>query len=175
MNGKKVEALDRNAFTVFDRYLKPWRFSTAPFFFTVQIPPPVKQKRRQKPTMNDNHTNPYRLGRRPGQQDLRPLPSNHIVKNKGRLKNGKRVQDFATNNKPLQPFLKLIIPFQILLLIRFFLISKPFFQGLYHLVSLFWYSYNSLSVLISLISPLSGSVVSSVNWWGAILFVTCQF
>ena len=25
-----------------------------------------KTKRRQKPTMNDNHTNPYRLGRRPG-------------------------------------------------------------------------------------------------------------
>ena len=35
-----------------------------------------KTKRRQKPTVNDNHTNPYRLGRRPGQQGPRPLPSN---------------------------------------------------------------------------------------------------
>ena len=35
-----------------------------------------KTKRRQKPTMNDNHTNPYWLGRRSGQQGPRPLPSN---------------------------------------------------------------------------------------------------
>jgi hypothetical protein len=42
----------------------------------VQIPPFVKKKRRQKPTMNDHNTKPYRLGRRPGKQDPRPLPSN---------------------------------------------------------------------------------------------------
>jgi hypothetical protein len=42
----------------------------------VQIPPPVKMKRRQKPTTNKHHTNPYRLGRRPGEQGPRPLPSN---------------------------------------------------------------------------------------------------
>ena len=35
-----------------------------------------KTKRRQKPIMNDNHTNQYRLGRHPGQQGPRPLPSN---------------------------------------------------------------------------------------------------
>ena len=42
----------------------------------VQIPPPVKIKRRQKPAMNDDYTIPYRLGRRPGEQGPRPLPSN---------------------------------------------------------------------------------------------------
>lgn len=41
----------------------------------VQIPPSVKAKRRKKPTMNDDHRNPYRLGRRPGKQGPRPLPS----------------------------------------------------------------------------------------------------
>ena len=34
-----------------------------------------KTKRRQKPTVNDNDTNQCRLGRRPGEQDPRPLPS----------------------------------------------------------------------------------------------------
>ena len=41
----------------------------------VQIPPSVKRTRRQKPTMNDINTKPYRLGRRPGEQGPRPLPS----------------------------------------------------------------------------------------------------
>ena len=41
----------------------------------VQIPPSVKRTRRQKPTMNDFNTKPYRLGRRPGKQGPRPLPS----------------------------------------------------------------------------------------------------
>ena len=35
-----------------------------------------KSKRRKKPTMSDHHTNPYRLGRRPGKQGPRPLSSN---------------------------------------------------------------------------------------------------
>ena len=35
-----------------------------------------KIKRRQKPTMNDDYTIPYRVGRRPGEQGPRPLPSN---------------------------------------------------------------------------------------------------
>jgi hypothetical protein len=42
----------------------------------VQIPPSVKRTRRQKPTMNDLSTKSYRLGRRPGKQGPRPLPSN---------------------------------------------------------------------------------------------------
>src|ERR1700722_11568494 len=42
----------------------------------MQIPPSVKRKRRQKPTMSDHSTKPYRLGRRPGKQGPRPLPSN---------------------------------------------------------------------------------------------------
>ena len=41
----------------------------------VQIPPSVKTTRRKKPTMNDHSTTPYRLGRRPGKQGPRPLPS----------------------------------------------------------------------------------------------------
>jgi hypothetical protein len=41
----------------------------------VQIPPSVKRTRRQKPTMNDFNTKPYRLGRRPGKQGPRPLLS----------------------------------------------------------------------------------------------------
>ncbi|CAM4926020.1 unnamed protein product, partial [Rotaria socialis] len=42
----------------------------------VQIPPPVKRKRRKKPTMNGYNQTPYRLGRRPGKQGPRPLPGN---------------------------------------------------------------------------------------------------
>ena len=41
----------------------------------VQIPPSVKATRRKKPTMNVLKTNPYRLGRRPGEQGPRPLSS----------------------------------------------------------------------------------------------------
>ncbi len=41
----------------------------------VPIPSSVKTRRRKKPTMNDNSTNPYRLGCHPGKQGPRPLPS----------------------------------------------------------------------------------------------------
>ena len=42
----------------------------------VQIPPSVKRTRRKKLTMNEFRGKPYRLGRRPGKQDPRPLLSN---------------------------------------------------------------------------------------------------
>ena len=42
----------------------------------VQIPPSVKRKRRQKPTMSEYSRNTHRLGRRPGEQGPRSLLSN---------------------------------------------------------------------------------------------------
>ena len=54
----------------------------------VQIPPSVKGTRRQRPTMNDFSTKPYRLGRRPGEQGPRPLPSDQD-----------RVEKLATGKK----------------------------------------------------------------------------
>jgi hypothetical protein len=42
----------------------------------MQIPPSVKTKRRQNPTVNDRRTNPYRLGRRPSEQGPPLLQSN---------------------------------------------------------------------------------------------------
>ena len=52
------------------------------------MPPSVKAKRRQKPTMDDRSTYPYRLGRRPGEQGPRPL-----------LGNQDRVEKLATGNE----------------------------------------------------------------------------
>ena len=62
-----------------------------------------KTKRRQKPTMNDNQTNPYRLGRRPVQQGPRPLPSNQGRVEK--LATGKHVntRHTAGNTQRLRP------------------------------------------------------------------------
>ena len=53
--------------------------------------------------MNDNHTNPYRLGRRPGQQGPRPLPSNQGRVEK--LATGKHVNTRHTtgNTQRLRP------------------------------------------------------------------------
>ena len=53
--------------------------------------------------MNDHDTNPYRLGRRPGQQGLRPLPSNQGRVEK--LATGKHVKTRHTtgNTQRLRP------------------------------------------------------------------------
>ena len=40
------------------------------------MPPSVKRKRRQIPTMSEYSRNTYRLGRRPGEQGPYPLLSN---------------------------------------------------------------------------------------------------
>ena len=55
-----------------------------------------KTKRRQKPTMNDDDTLPYRLGRRPGEQGPRPLPSNQGRVEK--LATGQHVNTNMTGN-----------------------------------------------------------------------------
>ena len=63
----------------------------------VQIPPSIKRTRRQKPTMNDFNTKPYRFGRHPEKQGSRPLPSDQGRVQK--LATGKNLHtNFTTEN-----------------------------------------------------------------------------
>ena len=101
--------------------------------------------------------------------------SGYTVKNKGRLKNEKKVQEFATNNKWYNRFWNRQISFQIRLFIPLLPHPKTLLLGF---ISPFFWLLKllcNLTTCLSFFTSLSGSISSSVNRVFAIFLLTCQF